>query len=55
MVLTDANLGTVVRLASCYALRQVWFTGDRVWLDLNNGLRLPCQERMMKLSVKGTG
>ena len=26
------NVGMVVRLASCYGLRQVWFTGDRVVL-----------------------
>jgi tRNA(Leu) C34 or U34 (ribose-2'-O)-methylase TrmL len=40
------NVGMVVRLASCYGLRQVWFTGDRVSLDPLAGERLPREERM---------
>src|SRR5262245_7902591 len=40
------NVGMVVRLASCYGLRQVWFTGDRVTLDPVKGERLPREERM---------
>jgi tRNA(Leu) C34 or U34 (ribose-2'-O)-methylase TrmL len=40
------NVGMVVRLASCYGLRQVWFTGDRVTLDPVRGERLPREERM---------
>ena len=40
------NVGMVVRLASCYGLRQVWFTGDRVSLDPRKGERLPREERM---------
>jgi tRNA(Leu) C34 or U34 (ribose-2'-O)-methylase TrmL len=36
----------VVRLASCYGLSQVWFTGDRVALDLSAKRRLPREERM---------
>jgi tRNA(Leu) C34 or U34 (ribose-2'-O)-methylase TrmL len=40
------NVGMVVRLASCYGLRQVWFTGDRVSLDPAKGERLPREERM---------
>ena len=40
------NVGMVVRLASCYGLRQVWFTGDRVSLDPAAGERLPREERM---------
>jgi tRNA(Leu) C34 or U34 (ribose-2'-O)-methylase TrmL len=40
------NVGMVVRLASCYGLRQVWFTGDRVSLDPSKGERLPREERM---------
>ena len=40
------NVGMVVRLASCYGLRQVWFTGDRVSLDPAAGERLPRDERM---------
>jgi tRNA(Leu) C34 or U34 (ribose-2'-O)-methylase TrmL len=40
------NVGMVVRLASCYGLRQVWFTGDRVSLDPTRGERLPREERM---------
>ena len=41
-----ANVGMVVRLASCYGLRQVWFTGDRVSLTPARGDRLPREERM---------
>ena len=40
------NVGMVVRLASCYGLRQVWFTGDRVSLDPAAGERFPREERM---------
>jgi tRNA(Leu) C34 or U34 (ribose-2'-O)-methylase TrmL len=40
------NVGMVVRLASCYGLRQVWFTGDRVSLNPVRGERLPREERM---------
>jgi tRNA(Leu) C34 or U34 (ribose-2'-O)-methylase TrmL len=40
------NVGMVVRLASCYGLRQVWFTGDRVSLNPTRGERLPREERM---------
>src|SRR5262249_8871849 len=40
------NVGMVVRLASCYGLRQVWFTGSRVSLNPARGERLPREERM---------
>jgi tRNA(Leu) C34 or U34 (ribose-2'-O)-methylase TrmL len=40
------NVGMVVRLASCYGMRQVWFTGDRVSLQPACGARLPREERM---------
>jgi tRNA(Leu) C34 or U34 (ribose-2'-O)-methylase TrmL len=40
------NVGMVVRLASCYGLRQVWFTGNRVSLNPAKGERLPREERM---------
>jgi tRNA(Leu) C34 or U34 (ribose-2'-O)-methylase TrmL len=40
------NVGMVVRLASCYGLRQVWFTGHRVTLNPAKGERLPREERM---------
>jgi tRNA(Leu) C34 or U34 (ribose-2'-O)-methylase TrmL len=40
------NVGMVVRLASCYGLRQVWFTGGRVSLNPVSGERLPREERM---------
>jgi hypothetical protein len=35
-----------VRAASCYGIRQVWFSGDRVRLDASKGYRLPHEERM---------
>lgn len=40
------NVGMVVRLTSCYGLRQVWFTGERVSLNPMRGKRLPREERM---------
>jgi tRNA(Leu) C34 or U34 (ribose-2'-O)-methylase TrmL len=40
------NVGMIVRLASCYGLRQVWFTGHRVTLNAAKGERLPREERM---------
>ena len=40
------NVGMVVRLASCYGLGQVWFTGERVSLDISYRKRLPREERM---------
>jgi tRNA(Leu) C34 or U34 (ribose-2'-O)-methylase TrmL len=40
------NVGMVVRLASCYGLHQVWFTGDRVTLNPAKGERLAREERM---------
>jgi tRNA(Leu) C34 or U34 (ribose-2'-O)-methylase TrmL len=39
------NVGMVVRLASCYGLKQVWFTGKRVSLNPAQGERLPREER----------
>ena len=44
------NVGMVVRLASCYGLRQVWFTGERVALELLPSKRLPREERMKMYS-----
>lgn len=41
-----ANVGMVVRLASCYGLGQVWWTGKRVDLDISQRTRLPREERM---------
>lgn len=38
------NVGAAVRAASCFGLKQVWFTGDRVSLDAKG--RLPREERM---------
>jgi tRNA(Leu) C34 or U34 (ribose-2'-O)-methylase TrmL len=40
------NVGAAVRAASCYGIRQVWFSGDRVRLDASKGYRLPREERM---------
>jgi len=38
------NVAKIVRLASCYGYEQVWFTGNRVQMNL--GERLPREERM---------
>ena len=40
------NVGAAVRAASCYGVRQVWFSGDRVQLDGAKRQRLPREERM---------
>jgi tRNA(Leu) C34 or U34 (ribose-2'-O)-methylase TrmL len=40
------NVGMVVRLASCYGLGQVWYTGGRAGLDISPRKRLPREERM---------
>jgi tRNA(Leu) C34 or U34 (ribose-2'-O)-methylase TrmL len=40
------NVGAAVRAASCYGVRQVWFTGDRVRVDGSKANRLPREERM---------
>ena len=40
------NVAKAVRLASCYGLAQVWFSGDRVRLDPHGKQRLPREERM---------
>lgn len=40
------NVGAAVQAASCYGVRQVWFSGDRVRLDWAKRQRLPREERM---------
>lgn len=40
------NVGMVIRLASCYGIGQVWYTGERVSLDISPRKRLPREERM---------
>ena len=40
------NVGAAARAASCYGVRQVWFSGDRVRLDGAKRQRLPREERM---------
>jgi len=40
------NVGAVVRAASCYGVRQVWYTGERVRMEIQARKRLPREERM---------
>lgn len=40
------NVGAAVRAASCYGVRQVWFSGTRVRLSGSKRARLPREERM---------
>lgn len=41
------NVGAAVRAASCFGVKQVWFTGNRVSLEPNGKkYRLPREERM---------
>lgn len=40
------NVGAAVRAASCFGISQVWYTGDRVAMELEKKRRLPREERM---------
>lgn len=40
------NVGMIVRIASCYGIRQVWFSGQRIREDLRRFKRLPREERL---------
>lgn len=40
------NVGAVLRACSCFDVKQLWWTGNRVSLDMENGERLPREERM---------
>ena len=40
------NVGAAVRAASCFGVKQVWFTGNRVSLEPSKKYRLPREERM---------
>ena len=41
------NVGAAIRNASAYGARQVWWTGDRVQIDVAGRGRLPREERMI--------
>lgn len=40
------NVGAAVRAASCFGFGQVWFSGDRVRLQVQAAKRVPREERM---------
>jgi tRNA(Leu) C34 or U34 (ribose-2'-O)-methylase TrmL len=40
------NVGAALRACSCWGLAQLWWTGDRVKLDVPRCERLPREERM---------
>jgi tRNA(Leu) C34 or U34 (ribose-2'-O)-methylase TrmL len=40
------NVGAAIRAASCFGAHQVWYTGNRVPMDLGKKKRLPREERM---------
>jgi tRNA(Leu) C34 or U34 (ribose-2'-O)-methylase TrmL len=40
------NVGMIVRLASCFGFRQVWYTGGRVDAEVRARGRIPREERM---------
>jgi tRNA(Leu) C34 or U34 (ribose-2'-O)-methylase TrmL len=40
------NVGAALRACSCWGIGQLWWTGDRVTLDVPHGQRLPREERM---------
>ncbi len=41
------NVGMVMRLCSCFGVSQLWFTGNRVTMDIEARGRLPREERMI--------
>jgi tRNA(Leu) C34 or U34 (ribose-2'-O)-methylase TrmL len=40
------NVGAALRACSCWGVGQLWWTGDRVTLNVPRGERLPREERM---------
>lgn len=40
------NVGATIRAASCYGIKQVYFTGNRIQQELGERKRLPREERM---------
>lgn len=40
------NVGAVIRIASCFNIKQVWYSGNRIVLDPTGKERLPREERM---------
>ena len=40
------NVSMIKRIASCYGIKQIWYTGNRVSLEPEKGKRLPREERM---------
>jgi tRNA(Leu) C34 or U34 (ribose-2'-O)-methylase TrmL len=40
------NVGAALRACSCWGIGQLWWTGDRVSVDVPRGERLPREERM---------
>ena len=40
------NVGGALRACSCWGVGQLWWSGDRVTLDVPKGERLPREERM---------
>jgi tRNA(Leu) C34 or U34 (ribose-2'-O)-methylase TrmL len=40
------NVGAALRACSCWGIGQLWWTGDRVTVDVPRGQRLPREERI---------
>lgn len=40
------NVGYVIRAASCFGIRQVMYSGERVMMDLGQKKRIPREERL---------
>jgi len=40
------NVGAVIRVAACFGMKQVWFSGNRINLDPAGKERIPREERM---------
>lgn len=40
------NVGQTLRASSCFGVKQVWFTGERVQAEITAAKRIPREERM---------
>ena len=40
------NVGAVIRVAACFGMKQVWFSGDRMNIDPTGKERIPREERI---------
>jgi len=44
------NVGQAIRASSCFGIKQLWYTGNRVALEIEKGHRVPREQRMRQFS-----